>query len=132
MKVLKILGIVVGVLVALIGGFFAWFYFAKVKAPEPAAYCAHVEGLMRKDLPAEIERKVGKSKMADELVKKQIDEFAADCVKDAERRKTFHAVNYATEAKCAVAAGTFQGRWTAGRRTSADGGARSSRRAGDR
>ncbi len=108
MKVLKILGIVFGVLVVLVGGFFAWFYVTKVMAPEPQAYCAHVESLMRKDLPAEIEKKAGKSKLAEELVKKQIDEFAAECVKDAERRKTFNAVNYATEAKCATAASTFQ------------------------
>lgn len=108
MKVLKIIGIVFGVLVALVGGFFAWFYVTKVMAPEPQEYCAHVEGLMRKDLPAEVEKKAGKSKLAEELVKKQIDEFAAECVADASRRKTFNAVNYAAEAKCAVEATTFQ------------------------
>jgi hypothetical protein len=107
MKVLRIIGIVLGILVLLVGGFFGWFYVTKVMAPEPEAYCAHVEALMRKDMPAEIEKKAGKSKLAEELVKKQIDEFAAGCVADAKRRKDFNAVGYASEAKCAVAASTF-------------------------
>jgi hypothetical protein len=107
MKVLKIIGIVFGVLVLAVGGFFGWFYVTKVMAPEPEAYCAHVESLMRKDLPAQVEKSAGKSKLADELVKKQIDEFSKDCVSDASRRQTMHAVNYAADAKCAVAATTF-------------------------
>lgn len=108
MKVVKIIGIVIGVIALLIGGFFGWFYVTKVVAPEPEAMCAHVQSLMERDLASDLKAATGGGKLAEELAKKQIDEYSRDCVAGAKRRKDFDAVAYAREAKCAVAAATLK------------------------
>lgn len=111
MKVLKIVGIVIGVLAVLVGGFFGWFYVTKVVAPEPEEMCAHVQSLMERDLASDLQAETGggkPSKLTEELARKQIDEHSRECVASAKRRKEFDAVAYAREAKCAVAAGTLK------------------------
>jgi hypothetical protein len=107
MKAVKIIGIVLGSLVALVGGFFAWFYVTKVMAPEPVALCEHTVALMKEDLAGALKAETGGGKLAEELAQKQIEEFSLDCVKRAERHRAFDAVGYAEESKCTMATNTF-------------------------
>ena len=66
-------------------------------APKPEDVCAHVIDLMKKELGDE----------ADAMSDEQIEKIKTGCIDDAKKDKEKNPKEYATRAKCVIAAGSL-------------------------
>jgi len=91
MKALKILGVILGIVVA--GGGVAWATL--IKAPSEADLCAHLSGLMDQKMPGFAASPAGA-------------EFAASCPEKVKKGDSEGAIPYAKRAKCVMASSSME------------------------